>query len=402
MPHLQIEANPSADRSLAYGDAQRAVVNLSAHTDAAAAITSWPGYEPTPLHTLSGLARRHDVATIWYKDEGPRFGVGSFKALGGAYGVQRVVEEHVRHHTGGQGGPASRVTIGDLIAGKYRHVTSGLTVITATDGNHGRAVAWGAKVFGCNAVIYLPAAVTEEREAAIRAYGAETIRVAGNYDDAVRRAQSDADALGFTVVSDTSYPGYTDIPRYVMQGYTVMVAEILNQLAAGEKPTHMFLQAGVGAFAASVYGHLWETWGRDRPILTIVEPRSAACLLESARAGHRVVVGGTHQTIMAGLAAGEVSVEAWTILSSGADYFMTIDDGAAASTMRLLARPIAGDPSIVAGESAVAGLAGFLCFSRDSDTRQRLGLDRDSRVLVVGTEGPTDLEAYERIVRRRP
>lgn len=395
MPHFQIKPNPSADRSLAYGDAQRIVVNLSAHTEVAAAITSWPEYEPTPLHTLPDLARRYDVEAIWYKDEGARFGVGSFKALGGAYGVQRVVEDHVRHQQ-----PALHVTIGDLIAGKYRHVTSSLTVITATDGNHGRAVAWGARLFGCNAVIYLPDAVTEGREAAIRAYGAATIRVAGNYDDAVRRAQSDADAQGFTVVSDTSYPGYTDIPRYVMQGYTVMVAEMLHQMAGEEKPTHTFLQAGVGAFAASVYGHLWETWGRDRPILTIVEPSSAACLFESACAGHRVVVGGKHETIMAGLAAGEVSMEAWAILSSGADHFMTIDDSAAASTMRLLARSSAGDPSIVAGESAVAGLAGFLCVALDEAARKRLGLDSRSRVLVVGTEGATDLEAYERIVRR--
>lgn len=395
MPHFQIKANPSADRTLAYGDQQRAVVSLAAHVEAAAAITSWPGYEPTPLHALPDLARRHGIETIWYKDEGPRFGVGSFKALGGAYGVQRVAVEHIRQQQ-----PSSRVTVGDLVAGKYHQVTSNLTVTTATDGNHGRAVAWGAKLFGCNAIIYLPEAVTAGREAAIRAYGAETIRVAGNYDDAVRRAQVDADARGFTVVSDTSYPGYTDIPRHVMQGYTVMVAEILHQLPDGEKPTHTFLQAGVGAFAASVYGHLWETWGQERPVLTVVEPSSAACLFESARAGHRVVVGGKHETIMAGLAAGEVSMEAWAILSSGADHFMTIDDSAAASAMRLLASPPSGDPSIVAGESAVAGLAGFLSAAVDHDARQRLGLGRDSRVLVVGTEGATDIEAYQRILRR--
>jgi diaminopropionate ammonia-lyase len=389
---VEVFTNPLADPEKPYDDALRAIVSLEKHVEARNAITRWPGYRRTPLHSLGGFAARAGVRSVWYKDEGARFDVGSFKALGGAYGVQKVLERFVLERTGVA--PATE----DLLTGRHRDVSASLTVATASDGNHGRAVAWGAKLFGCRAVVYLPAAVSRHREDAIRGFGAEVVRVSGNYDDAVHAVQRDAGEQGFIVVSDTSYHGYTAIPSEVMQGYTVLVAEILEQLPPIARLTHVFLQAGVGAFAASVIAHLWETLGSKRPRLVIVEPERAACLLASAKAGQPVVVPGEHDTIMAGLAAGEVSLLGWSILSPATHAFMTVPDDDAALVMRALARPASGDPAIVAGESAVAGLAGLRRVASDAESRTRLGIDESSEVLVIGTEGATDPEVYRSIV----
>jgi diaminopropionate ammonia-lyase len=242
--------------------------------------------------------------------------------------------------------------------------------------------------------------VSQGRRDAIARYGAEVRCVPGNYDDSVRRAAADAAAEGWHVVSDTSYEGYTDVPRDVMQGYAIMVDEALAQLPAGVLPTHVFVQGGVGGLAASVCAHLWETLGESRPRLVVVEPDKADCLYRSAVAGHPVTVVGELDTIMAGLACGEVSLLAWRILEPGADAFMTIGDATAAAFMRILADGRHGDPAIVAGESGVAGLAGAMLAARDARGRAALGLDRDSVVLVFGTEGATDPELYRTIVGR--
>jgi diaminopropionate ammonia-lyase len=244
-------------------------------------------------------------------------------------------------------------------------------------------------------VIYVHAAVSEGRCRAIEAYGAEVRRVAGTYDDAVRQAAADAAAQGWQVVSDTSYEGYVDVPRDVMQGYSLMVEEALSQLPEGVLPTHVFVQGGVGGLAAGVCSYLWERFEARRPRFMVVEPVTADCLFRSGQAGRPVAAVGGLETIMAGLACGEVSLLAWDILAVGADAFMTIDDAAAASVMRMLA-----DDGIVAGESAVAGLAGFLLAAGDSDARARLGLDASSVVLVFGTEGATDPAVYREIVGR--
>jgi diaminopropionate ammonia-lyase len=244
-------------------------------------------------------------------------------------------------------------------------------------------------------VIYVHAAVSEGRCRAIEAYGAEVRRVAGTYDDAVRQAAADAAAQGWQVVSDTSYEGYVDVPRDVMQGYSLMVEEALSHLPEGVLPTHVFVQGGVGGLAAGVCSYLWERFEAGRPRFVVVEPVTADCLFRSGQAGRPVAAEGGLETIMAGLACGEVSLLAWDILSVGADAFMTIDDAAAASVMRMLA-----DDGIVAGESAVAGLAGFLLAAGDSDARARLGLDASSVVLVFGTEGATDPAVYREIVGR--
>jgi diaminopropionate ammonia-lyase len=249
-------------------------------------------------------------------------------------------------------------------------------------------------------VVYVPETISEGRWQAIAAYGAEVKRVAGTYDDGVRRVAADAAVQGWTVVSDTSYEGYTDVPRDVMQGYSLMVDEALEQTSA--VPSHVFVQGGVGGLAAGVCSYLWERYGTRRPCFVVVEPEKADCFYRSAVVGGPTPAQGALDTIMAGLACGEVSLLAWRILETGADAFMTIDDEAAADCMRLLADGRFGDNAIVAGESAVAGLAGFILASADVDARARLDLCPDSRVLVFGTEGATDPEVYRAIVGRRP
>ncbi len=390
-------SNPRADHGRVYGPSERAILSRAAFQEAMAEIGAWPGYAPTPLRSLGGLARAAGIDRIWYKDEGARFNLNSFKALGGAYAVLRLLAREVQARV-----PGVPVTALDLVVGHYGKVTRTVTVTTATDGNHGRSVAWGAQVFGGNCVVYIPANCSEGRRRAIEAFDARVVRVNGTYDEAVRQAAADARANGWHVVSDTSYTGYMDVPRDVMQGYTVMVEEAMSQLPASERPTHVFIQGGVGGLPAAVCGHLWETWGRQRPRLVVVEPHNADCLYRSAMAGQPVTADGDLDTVMAGLACGEVSLLAWAILERGADDFMTIPDAAAVATMRLLADGAHGGRPIVAGESGVAGLAALLCAAANPETRAGLGLAPDARVLVFGTEGATDPEVYEHLVGRTP
>ncbi len=381
----------------AYGTPARLeILSEAALKVAAREIRSWPGYARTPLVALDQVARGANVAAVYYKDEGSRFGLGSFKALGGAYAVMRLLQKIIREKRG------ESATAEALTQGTYADLCRQITVTCATDGNHGRSVAWGARTFGCRCVIYVHDLVSQGRCDAIAAYGAEVRRVAGNYDDAVRQAAADAAEQAWHVVSDTSYPGYVDVPRDVMQGYGVMVDEVLEQLPAGVLPSHVFVQGGVGGLAAAVCATLWERLGERRPRFVIVEPTRAACLFKSAVAGEPVVVHGDLDTIMAGLACGEVSLLAWEILHEGADAFLAIDDDAAAATMRLLARPEGEDTAIVAGESAVAGLAGFLQAAAHDDLRKLLGIDGDSIALFFGSEGATDPALYTELVGMAP
>jgi diaminopropionate ammonia-lyase len=362
---------------------------------ALAEIETWPGYAPTPLRNLPGLARRLGIAGLRYKDESGRFGLGSFKALGGAYAVYRYIAEAVRAARGITPSAAS------LIAGEHRDIASALTVASATDGNHGRSVAWGASMFGARAIIYIHATVSEGRREAIATYGAEVRRVPGNYDDSVRRCAVDSAAAGWQVISDTSYGDYVDVPRQVMQGYCVMAEEALRQLSAdGElPPSHTFIQAGCGGLAAAVIAHLWGKWDK-RPRLIIVEPERADCLFRSIEAGRQMQVTGELETIMAGLACGEVSSVAWTILRQAASDVLAIPDSAAIQAMRALAEGIGGDPPLVGGESGVGGLAGLIAACADPGLRKILGLTPSSRVLLFGSEGDTDPALYSQIVGR--
>lgn len=361
-------ANPAFDRTLAYGATERAILSLEGAQAAYGAISAWAGYASTPLVTLDGLAKALDVAEVRYKHEGARFGLKAFKALGGAYAVDRIV--------------AAR---GDA---------AGLVVTCATDGNHGRAVAWGARRVGARAVIYIHENVSEGRAAAIATLGAEVRRVAGHYDDAVAEAARAAAENGWSLVSDTSWPGYEDTPRHVMQGYTVMPREIED---VGYRPTHVFVQGGVGGLAAAVLSWRWETFGKDRPAMIVVEPAAADCLFESARQGSEATSLGDLDTIMAGLACGVPSTLAWRLLSRGADAFVSVSDDGVPTAMRLMA-----GYGVAAGETGVAGLVGFQAVAASADARAAIGLGASARVLLYGTEGATDPAIYHRIVGRSP
>ena len=391
----ELFVNPRAKRFGEWSARQNAVLSQDGFRLAEAVIHNWPGYEPTPLVSLDGLAWSIGINRVWYKNEAERFSLKSFKALGGAYAIAQLILREASRHVWGT--PVSSPL---LFAGHYRELAKDITVASATDGNHGRSVAWGAKLFGCKAVIYIHATVSEGRKRAIEAFGAEVRRVDGNYDDSVHQCAADAAEHGWTVVSDTSYPGYMEIPVDVMQGYGVMAAEAIAQLPPEEEPTHVFVQGGVGGMAAAVAAHIAWRWKKKRPMLVVVEPSDAACLLSSAKAGGPTTVTGDLDTVMAGLSCGEPSLLAWDVLDEAGDAFMTIPDHAAEATMRILAEGRGGDQPMVAGESGVAGLAGAIAASQVSDLRIKLAMDRRSRVLVFGTEGATDPDVYERIVGR--
>jgi diaminopropionate ammonia-lyase len=390
---LSVYANPlAAARTERYGAHRADILSDAGFADAEHEISRWPGYAPTELYALPGLAERLSVGGLWYKDESTRFGLKSFKALGGAYAVFRLIQKAIAaRHDGHLASPD------EILSGRYRDIVSALTVTCATDGNHGRSVAWGAQLFGCRCVIYIHATVSEGRRAAIAHYGAEVVRVPGNYDDSVRHAAAEAERNGWTVVSDTTYEGYREIPIDVMHGYGVMSREMIRQLA-DDPPTHVIVQAGVGALAASVCAAFWMAWGERRPIFVIVEPENAACFFQSGQAGHPVAVHGDLDTVMAGLACGEVSPVAWEILREGANFYATVADRFALEGMKVFARPVGGDPAIVSGETGTTGLA-LLMASVDQPTpRAALGLDARSRVLLIGSEGDTDPTIYREVV----
>ncbi|ARD43822.1 diaminopropionate ammonia-lyase [Colwellia sp. PAMC 21821] len=384
-------ANPAAHRENKYSDAQRDVLSVEKSVDVIANIKTWPAYSTTPLHSLSEMAADAGLAAIWYKDESERFGLKSFKALGGAYAVACQLQNLLEQRLG------KRPSISDLLEGRLKEDVAEIVVTCATDGNHGRSVAWGAQMFGCGCVIYIHRDVSEGRKVAMEAFDADVIRISGNYDESVRQAGADAKAHGRVIVSDTSYEGYMEVPKDVALGYTVMLAETVEQLD-GEIPTHVFVQGGVGGLASAVAGYFWDLWGERRPRFIVVEPEQANCLQLSAKAGEPVVVNGDLDTLMAGLACGEVSLLAWQILSNGADDFMTLSEDAIADTMSLLAKGYKGDPAIEAGESAVPGLAAAINARAQDTFAKALNLDAQSKVLVIGTEGATDPELYQQLV----
>jgi len=380
--------NNQADSELDYPPRLTQFASLEKSRAAVEEISQWPGYEVTPLHNLSRLASEVGVAKIWYKDESKRFALKSFKALGGAYAVARQLQAHISEVSG------KPVAIKDLLERRFDSIVGEIVISCATDGNHGRSVAWGCQMFGCQCVIYIHRDVSTVRKQAIEALGAEVIRIKGNYDDSVKLADQDARLQQRIIVSDTSYPGYMDIPGDVAHGYTLLLAESVTQL--GESiPTHVFIQGGVGGLAASVCAYFWELWGTERPRFIVVEPEAANCLQQSARAGQPVIVEGDLDTLMAGLACGEVSLLAWEILSVGVDDFLTLGEDAIAPCMRLLANY---DPPIEAGESAVAGLGALVSACSDKTMSTALGLDQSSRVYILGTEGATDPELYRQLV----
>ncbi len=372
------------------GDAAGRVLTAAGFAGAAAEIAAWEGYAPTPLFELDALAGALGLAKLLYKDEGPRFGLGSFKALGGAYAALLVLRREIAAALGRPVSPA------DIRAGRHAALAARITLVTATDGNHGRSLAWGCRRFGAACRIYIHAGVSEARADAMRALGAEVVRIDGNYDDSVRLSREEAEENGWFAVSDTSWPGYVETPRDVMAGYGVMVKEVCDAL--DRPPTHAFLQAGVGGLAAAAAAGLRQHWGGEAPRIAVVEPELAACLFESARAGGMTDIRIGEETLMAGLSCGEPSALAWEILAEEAGDFLTVPESFVGPAMRLLARPLGGDPEIEAGESAVAGLAALIAAARSGDMRRTLGLDGESRVLLIGSEGATDPESYAALV----
>ena len=359
------------------------MVSLDALESAWNEAREWPEYSETPVHDLTKMAKDLDVAQILLKDESGRFGLGSFKAIGGAHGVLQAVQSEL-HDRG------IVVDGAGLRSGRYQEETANIVLICATDGNHGRAVAWAARNLGCPCVVYVPSIVSKARRASIEAEGATVVRINGTYDEAVRDASDAAAKCGGLVVSDHSFPGYETIPRAIMQGYTIVAAELLEAIASQPLPTHVFVQGGVGSFAASICGYLWEKLGVDRPVFICVEPTVADCLYQSAVAGRLVTVAGDLDTVMGCLSCGEASTLGWKILRDGATAFLTISDTQAVNAMRALSSKVDGEQEVVLGESGTAGLAGLLAVGMDEMAREQLSLDRDSRILLFGTEGAND------------
>ena len=356
-----------------------------------------PGYEATPLRSLEHLARRLGVAQVLVKDESGRFGLNAFKALGGSYAMARVLAERLELSP-------DELTFSALQTPQAREKLGELTFVTATDGNHGRGVAWAARQLGHKAVVYMPKGSASERLENIRAQGAQAEITDLNYDDAVRLADKMAQEHGWILIQDTAWPGYEQIPAWIVQGYTTIAQEIGTQLAQSgwEKPTHLFLQAGVGSFAGAILGSFSARWGESCPVTCIVEPDQADCLYRSARTGTITPVTGDMNSMMAGLCCGEPCTLTWPILRGEAAAFVSCGDAYAARGMCLLGKPEEGDPTVVSGESGAVGvgvLAALMCEEGLEDLRWTLGLNESSRVLCISTEGDTDRENYRRILQ---
>lgn len=389
---LLLNRLPEYGTPLDMADAE--LLGASAAAEAERFLALRENHVETPLRALPALARQLGIGALHVKDEGLRLGLGSFKALGGSYAVIRLVLEEAARRLG------RPVDVTELASAEVRTVAAGMTFACATDGNHGRSVAQGAQLVGARSVIFVHAHVSDGRVAAIARYGARMVRVDGNYDESVEEAARVADREGWTVLSDTSWPGYERIPGLVMQGYTALLAEALRAMPA--PPTHVFVQAGVGGIAAAAAGHLAAVFGEARPRFVVVEPARAACLHGSAEAGRRLRVAEGEPTVMAMLDCYEPSLVAWRILSRVSDGFMTVDEEDAVATMNRLARPLDGDPAIVAGESGGVGFAGLVRALADTSAREALGLDASSRVFVINTEGATDPGRYAELVGMTP
>lgn len=366
------------------------IITQDDFSQAIAEISTWNGYAPTPLYSLSCLAEEIGLGAILYKDEGQRFGLGSFKALGGSYAGLLVLQREVSKRLG------RHVELSEIRDGSVANDVAEISLVSATDGNHGRSLAWGAQAVGAPCRIYIHKEVSEGRAKAMRDLGAVVVRIDGDYDESVRVTRDDAEKNGWFVVSDTSWAGYTRTPTDVMAGYGVMVDELLEQSEC--LPTHLMVQGGVGGLAGSVAARLRQKLGADSPRVIVVEPEFAACLYASGKKGKMTSVVIDQESLMAGLSCGEPSGLAWEILNSEASDFLTIPEELVAPTMRLAGRPLGTDPQIEAGESAVAGMAALIVAARNEELKKKLNLDETSNVLLIGSEGATDAKIYQEIM----
>lgn len=359
---------------------------------------TFPDYLPTPLRQLKKLANNLGVGGIYVKDESYRFGLNAFKALGGSYAIGRYLAQRLNKDI-------SELPFDVLTSPEVKEQLGDITFATTTDGNHGRGIAWTARQLRQKSVVYMPKGSSQYRLDKIREEGAVAEITDMNYDDAVRMTAVEAEKKGWVIVQDTSWKGYEEIPTWIMQGYGTMSAEALEEMnnLGVEKPTHIFVQAGVGAFAGSVQGYFASLFKEDRPKTVVVESDQADCLYQSALAGDGEprIVGGDMSTVMAGLACGEPNLIGWNILRDYSDMFISCPDWVAARGMRVLASPLHGDPKVISGESGAvtAGLLSSILLDEDfKEAREALGLDENSHILIFNTEGNTDPYKWRSIV----
>jgi len=359
---------------------------------------SFPQYTPTPLAGLGAMARRLGLGGLFVKDESYRFGLNAFKVLGGSFAMARYI-------AGELGCDVSRLSYERLTSPQLREQFGQATFFTATDGNHGRGVAWAAKRLGQKAVVFMPKGTAQIRFDNIAREGAQVTIEQVNYDDCVRMAAAQAARTEHgVVIQDTAWPGYEEIPGWIMQGYGTMAAEAAGQLEdQGVRPTHILLQAGVGSMAGAVAGYFIHRYPDAPPRIIVLEARAADCHYRGALAGDGSprAVTGELSTMMAGLACGEVNILSWDILRNHAAAFLSCPDRFSARGMRLLAAPLKGDPQVISGESGAIGMGALWAVIEDEsyrELRQVLALGPDSRVLLFSTEGDTDPVNYRRIV----
>ncbi len=354
-----------------------------------------PDFQPTPLAKLDNLARRLGVTSIRVKDESFRCGLNAFKILGASFALSTLLAQKLNLSP-------DNLSFTEFQSAELKQRLKDFTCITATDGNHGKAVAWAAKQLGCRAVIFMPRGTTSARLESIRNLGADASIIDGNYDDAVQLAADRAQQNRWLLIQDTAWTGYEDIPLRVMQGYLSMFDEAVEQLSPG-RPTHVFVQCGVGSLAGSLQGYLVEKYGDQRPLLIVVEPTRAACHYQSIKAmdGKPHKVGGNLNTIMAGLACGNPSIVSWEILRDFTDVFVACPDDVTTKGMRVLGNPLAGDDRVISGESGAVtlGLLMYLLKRPELDPLKKvLNMNADARILLFSTEGDTDPEMYRKIV----
>ena len=335
--------------------------------DAIKSISSWKTYEPTPLIRLNKLNNELKFNEIYYKDEDKRFNLKSFKALGGAFAVYKIANEK-----------------------------KDITVATATAGNHGRSVAWGAQRLGLKCKIFISENVSESRAEAMRNLDAEVIRVKGNYDNSLKECIEQSNKNNWEIVQDVSWEGYKEVPKLIMAGYTIMVKEIIDQIDKNSI-THVFLQAGVGGMAAAMVAGFAKL-SKNTPKFITVEPENADCVFQSIKNGKPTTVNIKKETIMGGMSCGDISSIAWEILKDSTNYCVTIPDEAISSTVALLAKAQLSNEKIIGGECAVPGIISLIGSIKNSNYASELELNEESNVLLFGCEGLTDNEMYQKLL----
>ena len=337
--------------------------------DAYNSISKWEGYAPTPLLSLNKLSKELNLKKIFYKDENKRFNLKSFKALGGAYAVEKVTKGN-----------------------------KDIVVATATAGNHGRSVAWGAKRLGLKCKIFISEFVSEARGQAMSDLGADVIKVKGNYEKSLSECIKQSTENNWQIVQDVAWKDYMLIPKYTMAGYSVMMKEIIDQIN-NEKISHIILQAGVGGMAGAMVAGI-ARYLDNVPVIIIVEPDSAACVLESIKTGKIEKIDIKRESLMGGMSCGEVSLVPWEILKNSVKHCISLPDDDIAKTMKLLGNSSFSDQQIIAGENSAPGVIGLIASCMDQNIKQNLKLDQNSNVLVFGCEGDTDKEMYQKLINQ--